>query len=168
LLPEWLPPGVSLHVWPSLLTLAPRTVGLFRCQFRFDTEVIEAHCKNDASVLISAWRRTPESCERWGSCKYEIDFRTATQTTLHVSFVSDVEVTGVVTPDPGGGQVRIRVQVGSDRPGWYTAPLSAGAFSLAVPGGADNVVQVLAMYDGSAIFAPSLSPVGSATRQVIH
>ncbi len=168
LLPDWLPPGVSLHVWPAQLTLAPKTVGLFRCQFRFDSDVIDAHCKNDASVLISAWRRTPESCERWGSCKYQIDFRTGTQTTLHVSYGSDVGVTGVVTPDPGGGQVRIRVQIGSDRPAWFTAPLIAGAFSLTAAGGSNNVVSALAMYDGSAIFAPSSSPVGSATRQVIH
>ena len=167
LLPEWLPPGVSLHVWPSLLTLAPNTVGLFRCQFLFDSAVVDSHCKNDASVLISAWRRTPESCERWGSCKYEINFRTGTQTTLHVSYGGDIEVTGVLTPDPGGGEVRVRIQIGGDKPTWFTAPLVAGAFSLTAPGGANNQVFALAMYDGSAIFAPSASPVGSATRQVI-
>ncbi len=41
---------------------------------------------------------------------------------------------------------------------------SSGAFQLTVPGGPNDVVQALAMCDGSTIYAPSSSPVATATR----
>ena len=40
-------------------------------------------------------------------------------------------------------------------------------FQLTVPGGANDIVQALAMYDGSTIFAPSSSPIANATRAKI-
>ncbi len=168
LLPDWVPPGMTLRVWPSLLEIPSKTVGLFKCRFEFDSDILDRFCKNDPSVVISAWRRTPESCERWGSCKYEIDLRTATQTTLTASYPISVEVSGLVTPDPGGGQVRIRIEFQGQSPAWYTATLVSGAFHLSVPGGASDTVQAFAMFDGSADYAPSSSPVATATRILIQ
>jgi M6 family metalloprotease-like protein len=164
LLPDWLPPGVTLRVWPNLLLVPAKSIGLFKCRFEFDSELLGRYCKTDPSVVISAWRRTPESCERWGSVKYQINLRTATSTTLSVFYPGSVKVSGVVAPDPGGGEVRIRIEFQGNPPTWYTAPLVSGAFQLTVPGGPNNVVKALAMYDGSTIYAPSSSPVDTDTR----
>jgi M6 family metalloprotease-like protein len=164
LLPDWLPPGLTLHVWPNLMLIPAKSIGVFKCRFEFDSELLGRYCKTDPSVVISAWRRTPESCERWGSVKYDINLRTATATTLSVFYPSSVMVSGVVAPDPGGGQVRIRIEFQGQAPDWFTAPLVSGAFQLTVPGGANDTVQAIAMYDGSTIYAPSSSPAANATR----
>jgi len=164
LLPDWLPPGLTLRVWPNLMLIPAKSIGVFKCRFEFDSELLGRYCKTDPSVVISAWRRTPESCERWGSVKYDIDLRTATATTLSAFYPSSVMVSGVVAPDPGGGQVRIRIEFQGQAPDWFTAPLVSGAFQLTVPGGANDTVQAIAMYDGSTIYAPSSSPVANATR----
>ena len=164
LLPDWLPPGVTLRASPNLMLIPAKSIGVFKCRFEFDSEVLDRYCKTDPSVVISAWRRTPESCERWGSVKYDINLRTATTTTLSVFYPSSVMVSGLVTPDPGGGQVRIRIEFQGQSPNWFTAPLVSGAFHLTVPGAASDTVQAIAMYDGSLIYAPSSSPVANATR----
>jgi hypothetical protein len=91
------------------MLISAKSIGVFRCRFEFDSELLGRYCKTDPSVVISAWRRTPESCERWGSVKYDINLRTATATTLSVFYPSSVMVSGVVAPDPGGGKVRIRI-----------------------------------------------------------
>ncbi len=71
----------------------------------------------------------------------------------------DAGLDGRVDPDPGGGEVRLRINFNNVPARWQTVPLGAGGtfqLQLTPPTGA-NQLDAEAVYEGSRYFAPSKS-----------
>ncbi len=72
-----------------------------------------------------------------------------------------IRLTGVVTPDPGDGTVRIWVAFKNNAARWVTATLQDGGTFLAqlqAPSGSTEL-NTLAVFEGNKLWSESRSPV---------
>jgi hypothetical protein len=130
--PDALPYGASLTITPYEQTVPQGERAIFRCRLELDDAIIDAGCRNDLTFRIFAWRQDPESAVRWGGVEYQVLPRIGTSTTLtgYWEEGGDITLTGQVSPDPGVGKVRLRLDFGVKQPKWVTAPLtSTGRFT---------------------------------------
>ena len=171
--PDCLPEGMTLTVTPPMQTIPARSTVRFHCRLELDDAVIEAGCENDQRFRIHAWRQDPESSARWGGVEYEIRPRQRTQATLGGTWDDDNRVvfSGAVSPDPGGGTVRVRVQFGDHAAEWKTTSLHpGGAFSWAgtAPDGT-FIAEAVAWFEGNRMFSSARSaPTQAKHPPVIH
>jgi hypothetical protein len=158
--PEGLPEGMRLTVSPPQQVVPPRSTVIFNCRLELDDRVIAANCRSDSEFTILAWRMTEETSVRWGGVQYRIRPRRKTTTTVSGGwFAGDASVSGRVDPDPGGGEVRLRINFNNVKARWQTLPLGAGGtfkLDLTPPAGALQL-DVEAAYRGSRYFGPSKS-----------
>jgi hypothetical protein len=159
--PQDLPYGMRLTISPSRRVIAPKETAIFHCTLELDDRIIDAGCRNDREFALVTWRMRRDAAERWGACHYKIRPRKATRTTIEGTWMSGgVTLYGTVTPDPGGGLVRLRINFDNASTSWLPVQLQPGggyAAQLPPPPGARSLATE-ALYEGSAILAPSRSP----------
>lgn len=109
--PDGLPYGMKLTVTPRGQTVPPKSTVIFRCKLEFDDAVLSAGCHSDRQFRIVTWRREPESTTLWGGVQYKVMPRKRCAVTLTGWWGMDgiVHLSGQVTPDPGGGVLRLRL-----------------------------------------------------------
>lgn len=168
--PEGLPEGMKLAVSPPQQVVPPRSTVLFNCRLELDDRVIAASCRADSEFTILAWRMTPETSVRWGGVQYRVRPRLKTMTTVSGGWAfGSAEASGKVEPDPGDGEVRLRVHFDTVQPRWTTLKLQPGGtfkLSLVPPGGA-KVLWLEAVYRGSKYHGASQSPRVSVFPYVV-
>jgi hypothetical protein len=126
--PDGLPDGMRLTVTPPRRSISAGATVMFHCKLELDEEVIRTGCENDQRFRIVAWRQEGESAVRWGGVEYEVRPREKTETTIMGGwgYGNDVEVNGAVTPDPGGGTVRLRLDFQNQQPEWLSLQVAPG------------------------------------------
>lgn len=158
--PEGLPLGTRLAISPPEQTIKPNSTALFKCRLETDHEVIDAGCRSDTDFTILAWRMTNETSVPWGGVQYRIRPRKKTKTTLEGGWMgTDCGLKGRVEPDPGDGEVRLRINFNNVPARWQAVPLGPGgtyALPLIPPAGA-TVLHAEAVYRGSRLFGSSQS-----------
>jgi hypothetical protein len=108
--PEGLSEGLQLTVSPPQQVVPPRSTVIFNCRLELDERVIQANCRSDSEFTILAWRMTAETSVRWGGVQYRVRPRRKTTTSVSRGWASQsVGVNGRVDPNPGGGEVRLRI-----------------------------------------------------------
>jgi hypothetical protein len=159
--PEHLPFGMTLTVSPPQQKVPAGTTVLFRCKLELDSRVIAAGCRNDQRFRITVWRQEPESAARWGGVEYEIRPRqkTAVQIKGTWDYAQLVEVQGKVTPNPGGGTARLRLDYENNQPRWVRVSVASdGGFALAETAPANaRAVEVVAVFDANRLFGSARS-----------
>jgi hypothetical protein len=159
--PESLPEGMTLAVSPPQQVVPPRSTVLFNCRLELDDRAIDASCRADSEFAILAWRMTPETSVRWGGVQYRVRPRQKTSTTVGGDWAfGSADASGKVEPDPGGGEVRLRVHFDTVQPRWMTLNLQPGGtfkVPLVPPAGA-KVLWLEAVYRGSKYLGASQSP----------
>lgn len=161
--PEHLPFGMTLAVSPPRQVVPAGKTVIFDCRLELDSRVIAAGCRNDQRFRITAWREHAESAARWGGVEYEV--RPRLKTVVEVSGTWDysqlVEIKGKVTPNPGGGTARLRLDHGNHQPRWVRLDVAAdGSFDLAEQAPSNSrVVEVVAVFDANRTHGSSRSGV---------
>lgn len=159
--PEFLPRGMRLRVTPRSRIIAPGATAIFHCTLTLDEQIIRTGCQNDRSFMLYALRQTAHDLVRWGGCKYVIQPRRRTETTLSGMWSHNfLTLEGAVVPAPGAGPVRLRMRFADNPPQWVTVDMEAGGtFSLEqttnFPAGTE--LRVLAHFEGNQEFAASKS-----------
>lgn len=82
LVPSGLPHGSKLTISPREHRIPSGEARVFNCTLELDDQVIRPGCDNDSGFLLTAWRRTREADEIWGSCFYHIRPRLRTSLEL--------------------------------------------------------------------------------------
>ena len=103
---------------------------------------------------------TDETSVRWGGVHYRVRPRRKTTTALTGSWAyGSAGVSGSVSPDPGPGEVRLRINFDNVPARWQTVPLAAGGiFQLTLsPPASAKELDVEAVYQGSRYFGSSKS-----------
>jgi len=158
--PERLPMGMRLAVSPPEQSIAPNSTAIFKCRLELDSEVIDTGCRSDSEFTILAWRMTAETSVRWGGVTYRIRPRKKTTTTLSGGWMgASAGLNGRVDPDPGGGEVRLRINFDNVPARWQAVPLNAGGtfqLDLMPPAGAKEL-DAEAVYRGSRDLSSSQS-----------
>jgi len=159
--PDGLPYGMELTVSPPSQVIPPNVTAIFHCTLTLDERIIRTGCENDQRFRIHAWRQDPESSARWGGVEYQIRPREKTKTVLSGSWdnVNSVALKGKVTPAPGGGVVRIRLDFEKHQARWVSVNATpAGDFSWTGPAPADSrVLYAIAAFEGNRKFGSSVS-----------
>ena len=159
--PEFLPRGMRLRVAPRSRIIAPGKTAIFHCTLTLDEQIIKTGCQNDRSFMLHALRQTAHELVRWGGCKYVIQPRRRTATTVSGMWSHNfLTLHGAVSPAPGAGPVRLRMRFADNLPQWTTVDMEAGGtFSLEqetnFPAGTE--LHVLAQFEGNQQFAASKS-----------
>lgn len=171
--PDGLPFGYTLAVSPPIQTIPAKSTVRFHCRVELDDAIVEAGCENDQRFRIHAWRQDAESSARWGGVEYEVRPRQRTAISLKGIWDSGnrVEFTGTVTPNPGGGTVRLRVSFGDHAARWFTTPVSsAGGYVWSGTAPADSfIAEAVAWYDGSRTHSTARSvPVTVKHPPIVH
>jgi hypothetical protein len=159
--PDGLPAGMRLTVRPKRRTIAAGETAIFRCKLELDEKVIDASCLGDRDFRILVWRVAGHSAVRWGGVHYKVRPRKGSFTDLHGSWdaASNVEVSGSVAPDPGGGFVRIRLAYDGFNARWVSAPLlPGGTFTYQERAPASALLNAIALYEGNQKLSESRSP----------
>ena len=156
---EGLPLGMTLTVTPRRATIAAGRTKVFRCTLDLDEHIIGAGCHNDRMFEIVTWRETPESCERWGGCRYVVRPRKRAVVDTWAEYGSGtLYLGGQVRPNPGGGQVHVQVTPDDKEPIWLRTQLEySGDFYTSAPVPPHHRVEIIADFDGNAAFAPARS-----------
>ena len=160
--PDGLPYGMRLTVTPKRRKIAAGETAIFRCKLALDDRVIDASCQGDRDFRIIVWRVDEHSAVRWGGVHYKVRPRKGTHADINGSWdYSDiVEITGNVSPDPGGGFVRIRLAYEGHNARWVTAPLLPGgtfAYKEHAPP-ATRTLYTLALFEGNKQWSEARSP----------
>ena len=98
---------------------------------------------------------------RWGGCKIVVRPRLATHTTIGGMWsANSLDISGTVSPAPGAGSVRLRLEFENQPPQWISVPLQAGGgyqfqTETSAPSGAR--LWALARFEGNQDLAPSES-----------
>ena len=161
--PEHLPFGMTLTVSPPWQVVPAGATVLFHCRLALDSRIVAAGCRNDRRFRITAWREHPESAERWGGVEYEIRPREKTAVSVSGSwdYKNLVELQGKVTPNPGGGTARLRLDYANHQARWVKVNVSAsGAFAWTETSPANTrLLDVVALFDGNRLYASARSAV---------
>jgi hypothetical protein len=169
--PDGLPNGMALTITPPEQQVPARSTVLFHCKLELDDRIIEAGCQNDQRFQIMVWRREWESSSRWGGVEYEVQPRTKTSAKLEGLWGgSTITLNGTVSPIPGGGVVRVRVDFENHQPQWVTTNLTAlGRFSWSGPVPPDaTYVDAIAWFEGNRTFARALSNSVHLAPIIVH
>jgi hypothetical protein len=159
--PDGLPEGMTLTVTPARLQVGPGETVVFHCKLELDEHVIDAGCRSDRQFRITTWRQDLESTTQWGGVQYKVQPRKRVAVTLKGFWGYDnrVQLDGTVTPDPGGGLIRLRVAFEGKDAVWM--PVSVGAKGVFVwTGTAPSPSQKLdsvADFEGNAVYGPARS-----------
>ena len=80
----------------------------------------------------------------------------------------EVELNGQISPDPGGGVVRIRLAYDGHDARWISAPLAAGGlFAVRDKAPADSFrLSAVALFEGNKAWSEARSPVCISGRTV--
>lgn len=169
--PEGLPYGMTLTVTPPVQTIGSGSTAVFQCRLELDERIIRTGCENDQRFRIHAWRQDPESSARWGGVEYEIKPREMTSTQLGGTwdYSNIVTFDGLISPNPGGGIVHIRIDFDGHQARWHTVPASAnGKFTWSGAAPDDSfVVEAVAWYEGNRKFGSSRSNVAKVAHPPI-
>lgn len=159
--PDGLPYGMQLTVTPPFRTIASGKTAIFQCKLELDERIIRTGCENDRRFRIHAWREDPESSARWGGVEYEIRPREKTQAQLAGTWDEghNIELKGTVSPAPGGGVVRIRLDFPQLQPTWIAVNCApAGQFEWKGKAPSGNFsVRAVAVFEGNKKFASARS-----------
>lgn len=160
--PDGLPYGMRLTIAPRRRRIAAGETALFRCRLELDDTLIDASCRSDRDFRILVWRLDGHTAVRWGGVQYKVKPRKRSRTELSGSwdYAHVVELTGSVTPDPGGGHVRLRLAYAEHHARWVTAPLQpGGSFSYTEKAPADTrTLLAVALFEGNRQWSESRSP----------
>jgi hypothetical protein len=159
--PDGLPYGMTLTVTPPEQTIAANTRAIFHFKLELNEQIIRTGCENDGRFRINAWRKDSESSARWGGVTYEVQPREKTVATLRGSWSSsgEVELTGTIVPNPGGGSLRIRQAFDNQQSVWRDATLMPNgtfAWSGHAPAGS-SALDAVAWFEGNRKFGASRS-----------
>ena len=159
--PEGLPYGMELTVSPPLQLVAPGATAIFHCTLQLDERIIRTGCENDQNFRIHAWRQDAESSARWGGVEYQVRPRERTKTQLGGSwdYGNKITLKGKVTPAPGGGVVRIRLDYQGNQAIWvstHASPIGEFTWTGTAPTGS-GILYAIASFEGNRKFASSLS-----------
>jgi hypothetical protein len=159
--PEGLPYGMRLTIYPKKRRIAAGETAIFRCKLELDDKVIDASCRGDHDFRINAWRVEGESVSRWGGVQYKVRPRKRTATDLSGYWdYKEVEIKGHVSPDPGGGSVRIRLAYANYHARWVSAALQPGGTFLykEKPPAGTYSLMAAALFEGNKYWSESRSP----------
>ncbi|MEP6714209.1 MAG: hypothetical protein ABJC09_01465 [Terriglobia bacterium] len=159
--PDALPYGMTLTVTPPEQVIAANTRAIFHFKLELNEQIIRTGCENDRRFRINAWRKDSESSARWGGVEYEVQPREKTVATLRGSWSSsdEVELTGTIVPNPGGGSLRIRQAFDNQQAVWRDATLMPNgtfAWSGHAPAGS-SALDAVAWFEGNRKFGASRS-----------
>ena len=159
--PEGLPYGMKLTVTPPRQTIPQGSSVVFHCMLELDEGIIRAGCENDQRFRVHAWRADPESSARWGGVEYEIRPREKVATTLTGWWDAGGSVTlkGKISPDPGGGDVYVRLAFEGQQARWVKLAAAAGGtfqWSGAAPSGSFKLATI-ADFEGNRKYGSSAS-----------
>lgn len=151
--PFGLTDGATVTVTPARMKIAPRSRGLFQIRAVLEERLLKARCGKDIDFRLVALRQDDHAEEPWGSSRYIIKPRIATQTSLNASVMpTQLRFSGKVTPDVGAQSVLLQI----DRPGeptlWQRVTMGSNAtFDFALDGDfPDGITYTgVAYYDGS-------------------
>jgi hypothetical protein len=158
--PDGLPHGMKLTVTPPQQTIAAGQTVLFHCKLELDEKIIRTGCENDQRFQLHAWRQDPESSARWGGVEYEIRPREKTATSLAGSWTSSnsIFLNGTVSPNPGGGEVYIRLDYKIQQAKWVKTSVTAnGKFTWNGPATGSSPLEAIAWFEGNRKFGASRS-----------
>lgn len=158
--PDGLPYGMKLTVTPPQQTIASGETVLFHCKLELDEKIIRTGCENDQRFQLHAWRQDPESSARWGGVEYEIRPREKTATQLNASWTSSNQIflKGTVSPDPGGGEIHIRLDYKDQHARWVKTTVKAGGkFAWNGPAAGSSPLEAIAWFEGNRKFGSSRS-----------
>ena len=164
--PDGLPEGMRLTVVPDRRTIAAGETAIFRCTLELDDLMVDASCHGDRDFRIVVWRVDDHSAMRWGGVQYKVRPRKGTAADLHGGwdYADSVELTGAVSPDPGGGFVRIRLAYDGLDARWVTADLlPGGTFAYREHAPQSRVLHTIAVYEGNARWSGCRSPERTVT-----
>lgn len=160
--PEDLLTGATVNVSPARMKIAPRSRGLFRIKAVLEERLLTARCGKDIDFRLVAYRTEDHNEEPWGSARYRIKPRLATEIELNGSVLpTSMHLWGQVTPDVGAQNVLLQI----DRPGeptlWQRITMGPNAtydFELEGNFEPDTIFTAVAYYEGSFEYAKSVSP----------
>jgi hypothetical protein len=159
--PDGLPYGMKLTVTPPKQTIPTGQTALFRCKLELNEKIISTGCENDQRFRIHAWRQDSESSARWGGVEYEVQPREKTVVTLRGSwyYTDEVALTGAITPNPGGGSLRLRLAFDNQQARWVDVSMtSTGAFTWSEHVPRDSsALNAVAWFEGNRKFGSSRS-----------
>ena len=161
--PDGLPYGMKLTVTPRGQIVPPKSTVIFHCRLELDDTVIDAGCRSDRQFRIVTWRRDPESTTRWGGVQYKVMPRKRCAVALSgwwdASNIS--HLSGKVSPDPGGGILRVRLAFSGTDAVWVPIPLGTGAvFSWDGSSKGDGIsMNAVAAFEGNVLYGPAESPL---------
>lgn len=159
--PDGLPYGMKLTVTPPSQVVPPKTTVIFRCKLELDDTIIAAGCRSDRQFRIVTWRRDPESTTKWGGVQYKVRPRKgcAASLTGSWSYNDEIQLQGAVTPNPGGGIVRIRLAF--DGADVFWVPVNVAPDGTFVwnghPQGTATQLDSVAAFEGTALYGPARS-----------
>ncbi len=144
LVPSGLPHGSKLTISPREQTIPSGQSRVFNCTLELDDAVIRPGCNNDSGFLLTAWRRSQEADEIWGSCFYHVRprYRTNLEIVRGTWFHGRVVVHGrllvltdaqinLADDQPLTARIRMLVDGPGGTPIWRVAPIqSDGSFTL--------------------------------------
>jgi len=172
--PENLPYGFELTVTPRSQYILPKTTVIFNCSLQLDDTILAAGCNSDRQFRLNTWRKDPESSTKWGGVQYKVFPRIKVAVSLTASWgYTSPSLTGTVSPNPGGGQVRMWIAFNGEgnAPFWVFQDLDPnGAFAWSVtggPGGSANQFTAYAVFDGNLTYGPMESDVQTAARSIL-
>jgi M6 family metalloprotease-like protein len=159
--PDGLPYGMKLTVTPRSQVVLPKQTVIFHCKLELDDKIIAAGCRSDRQFRLVTWRRDPESTTRWGGVQYKVRPRKRCATSLagYWSYGDDIQLTGTVTPNPGGRLVRIRLAFDVGDAFWVPLNLASNGTFIwnGRPPKSAFSLHALAVFEGNALWGPARS-----------
>ena len=171
LVPSDLPYGSKLTISPREHTIPSGQSRIFNCTLELDNTVIRPGCNNDSGFLLTAWRRTNEADEIWGSSFYHIRPRYRTDLEMQQGswFHDRVTLYGVlnilaetsiqlVDEQPLFARVRLLTDDPTATPIWRTVQIqNNGVFNLDTIVEQGKNMRVQAWFDRTDRLASSVS-----------
>ena len=124
--PDGLPYGMKLTVTPPLQLVPPKSTVLFHCKLELDDKIIDAGCRSDRQFRLVTWRRDPESTTKWGGVQYKVRPRKRCAVSITGFWTDGIQITGSVSPNPGGGVLRLRLAFDGIDAVWVPLSLATG------------------------------------------
>jgi hypothetical protein len=157
--PDGLSHGMQVTVTPPGQFIPPKSTVIFRCKLELDDKVLDAGCSSDRQFRLVTWRRDPESTTKWGGVQYKVRPRKKCAVTLkgYWDYGDRIQINGLVSPDPGGDIIRLRLAFEGLDAVWVTLPLSAGGVFTwkGSRSGVSMSLGVVAAFEGTAVYGPA-------------
>jgi hypothetical protein len=169
--PDGLPYGMKLTVTPNGQLVPAKSTVMFRCKLELDDKILDAGCRSDRQFRLITWRRETESSTKWGGVQYKVRPRKRCAVTLKGYWRpsnDEIRLDGTVSPDPGGGIVRIRLAFEGQDAFWTPVVLGTGGVFTWQGRSSATSLDAIAAFEGTALYGPAQSPPLKLYRTIIR